>query len=176
MALERFPSSCTSYLAPLSAGEGLGVRFTRPSRVHELGNRCNTPICRTMEERYPLLTERIQSSFIDMILIILSMFLFASILDRFENVPDWIRISLFVGLFIIYEPFCMAFGCTAGNYLKRIRVRKYTDTSQRISLLQSIIRYPVKVSLGWISFLTINSNPKRRAVHDLISGSVMVKI
>lgn len=129
-----------------------------------------------MEEKYPLLTERIQSNFIDMILIVLSMFIFASILDKFENVPDWIRISLFVGIFIIYEPFCIVFGCTAGNYLKRIRVRKYADTSKRINLFQSIVRYPVKIGLGWLSFLTINSNPKRRAIHDLISGSVMVKV
>ena len=39
-----------------------------------------------------------------------------------------------------------------------------------------MIRYPVKLLLGWISFLTINSNPKRRAIHDLASGSVMIKI
>ena len=99
-----------------------------------------------MEERYPLLTERIQSSFIDMLLIIACLFLFASILDKFDHVPDWVRIALFAGLFLLYEPICMAFGCTIGNYLKRIRVRKFADTSQRINLFQSIIRYPIKGS------------------------------
>ncbi len=103
-------------------------------------------------------------------------FYLLNILDKFENVPDWVRIAMFASLFIIYEPICMVFGSTLGNYLKSIRVRKNVDATKRINIFQAIIRYPVKVFLGWISFLTINSNPKRRAIHDLISGSVMIKL
>ena len=83
---------------------------------------------------------------------------------------------MFAGLFIAYEPICMTLGSTLGNYLKGIRVRKDSDSTKRINIFQAIIRYPVKVFLGWISFLTINSNPKRRAIHDLVSGSVMIKL
>lgn len=129
-----------------------------------------------MQEKYPQLIDRIQSSFIDMMLIIVMMFVFSSILDRFENVPDWVRISLFAGLFIFYEPLCMTIGFTLGNYIKNIRVRKHSDSAHRINIFQAIIRYPVKVLLGWVSFLTINTNPKRRAIHDLVSGSVMIKL
>ena len=129
-----------------------------------------------MEEKYPQLTDRIQSTFIDTILIVILMFVFASILDKFDNVPDWVRIVMFAGLFIVYEPICMTLGSTLGNYLKGIRVRKDLDSTKRINIFQAIIRYPVKVFLGWISFLTINSNPKRRAIHDLVSGSVMIKL
>jgi uncharacterized RDD family membrane protein YckC len=129
-----------------------------------------------MEEKYPQLSERIQSTFIDMILIIILMFVFANILERFDNVPDWVRIGMFAGLFIAYEPFCMTLGSTLGNYLKGIRVRKNSDSTKRINIFQAIVRYPVKVFLGWISFLTISSNPKRRAIHDLVSGSVMIKL
>ena len=82
---------------------------------------------------------------------------------------------MFIGLFIAYEPLCLVFGCTLGNYLKGIRVRKASDTTKRINIFQAIIRYPIKLGLGWILFLTINSNPKRRAIHDLTSGSVMIK-
>ena len=129
-----------------------------------------------MEEKYPQLTDRIQSTFIDTILIVILMFAFASILDKFDNVPDWVRIVMFAGLFIAYEPLCMTLGSTFGNYLKGIRVRKNSDSTKRINIFQAIIRYPVKVLLGWVSFLTINSNPKRRAIHDLVSGSVMIKL
>ena len=129
-----------------------------------------------MEEKYPQLTERVQSTFIDLILIIVMMFVFASILDRYENVPDWIRILMFALLFIIYEPLFMTFGFTLGNYIKGIRVRKNSDSTKRINFFQAVIRYPIKIFLGWISFLTINSNPKRRAIHDLVSGSVMIKL
>jgi cytochrome bd-type quinol oxidase subunit 2 len=133
-------------------------------------------IDKNMEEKYPQLTERIQSTFIDTILIIILMFAFASILEKFDNVPDWVRVIMFAGLFIAYEPLCMTFGFTLGNYLKGIRVRKNTDLTKRINIFQAIIRYPVKVLLGWISFLTISSNTRRRAIHDLVSGSVMIKL
>lgn len=129
-----------------------------------------------METKYPQLIDRIQSTFIDTILIVILMFACSGILDQFEHVPDWIRILMFIGLFIAYEPLCMTLGATLGNYLKGIRVRNNLDTTKRISLLQAIIRYPVKVLLGWISFLTINSNQKRRAIHDLVSGTVMIKL
>lgn len=129
-----------------------------------------------MEEKYPQLTDRIQSTFIDTILIVILMFAFASILDKFDNVPDWVRMVMFAGIFIAYEPLCMTLGSTLGNYLKGIRVRKNSDPTKSINILQAIIRYPVKVLLGWISFLTINSNPKRRAIHDLVSGTVMIKL
>ena len=129
-----------------------------------------------MQEKHPQLSDRIQSTFIDTILIIILMFVFANILDKFDNVPDWVRIIMFTGIFIVYEPLCMTLGSTLGNYLKGIRVRSSSDSTKRINIFQATVRYPVKVLLGWVSFLTINSNPKRRAIHDLVSGSVMIKL
>jgi uncharacterized RDD family membrane protein YckC len=129
-----------------------------------------------MIEIYPGLKERIQSTFIDSILIIVLMYLFTTILEKFDNVPDWVRIALFVGIFITYEPLCMTFGATLGNYMMGIRARQNSDSTKRINILQAVIRYPVKVFLGWVSFLTIHRNPKRRAIHDLVSGSVMIKL
>ena len=129
-----------------------------------------------MEEKFPELKDRIQSTFIDTILIIVLLILFTIILDKFDNVPDWVRMIIFVGIFFAYEPLFMTFGCTLGNYLKGIRVRKNSDSTERINVIQALVRYPVKIFLGWVSFLTIHSNPKRRAIHDLISGSVMIKL
>ena len=126
--------------------------------------------------KYPVLGDRIQSSFVDALLIVILMFVFASILDRYEDVPDWVRMALFGSLFIAYEPLCMSLGCTLGNYIKGIRVRKNSNPAKRINIFQAIIRYPVKIFLGWISFLTIGMDPKRRAIHDLVSGSVMIKL
>ena len=129
-----------------------------------------------MDEKYPQLGDRVQSTFIDTIFIVVLIFTFANILDKFDNVPDGIRIAMFVSLFIAYEPLCMTLGCTLGNYVKGIRVKQNSDSTQRINIFQAIIRYPVKVLLGWVSFITINSDPKRRAIHDLVSGSVMIKL
>ena len=51
---------------------------------------------------YPSLSDRVQSTFIDTIFIVVLMFVFASWLDRYDNAPDWIRIVLFFGLWCLY--------------------------------------------------------------------------
>jgi len=128
-----------------------------------------------MNEQYPDLKDRIQSAFIDLILMIVLMIVFASIIDKYENVPDWVRMAL-VGFFIVYEPLFMTLGCTLGNLIKGIRVRKHSDSTKKINILQAIIRYPIKFLLGWLSYITIGSSPKRRAIHDMVAGSVMIKL
>ncbi len=124
---------------------------------------------------YPLLGDRVQSTFIDTILMIVLMFMFSSILDNYETAPDWVRMVLFIGIWSVYEPASTSLGCTLGNYIKNIRVRQHDDTAKRINFFRALLRYVVKILLGWISFLTIHSNAKRRAIHDLAAGSVMIK-
>jgi len=124
---------------------------------------------------YPNLSDRVQSTFIDTIFIILVMFGIASILDRYENTPTWIKIVLFFALWVIYEPVCTTLGFTLGNLIKGIRVRQHSNTVKRINIFQALLRYILKVLLGWVSFLTIHYNPKKRAIHDLAAGSVMIK-
>lgn len=129
-----------------------------------------------MQEKYPLLTERIQSTLIDTVLIIILMFVFANLLDNMNNPPDWIRIVMFVSIWIIYEPLCTSLGFTLGNYIKGIRVRNESKPEKKINIFQALVRYIIKVLLGWLSFLTIGSDSKRRAIHDLAAGSVMIKL
>lgn len=129
----------------------------------------------TSNKVYPSLSDRVQSNFIDVILIMVLMFVAAGALDKYENAPDWVRIVLFFGLWAVYEPLCTTLGCTLGNYLKGIRVRRYTNESKRINFFAAFVRYCIKMLLGWISFISIHFNPERRAIHDFVVGSVMVK-
>lgn len=129
-----------------------------------------------MEEKYPTLLARIQSSLIDGILVIILMYITSMLLDNFPNIYDEIRVFLFVLIVVLFDPICVSLGCTLGNYMMGIRVRKAEDTSKKIDFFQALLRYPVKLILGSISFLTIHSNPKRRAIHDFASGSVMIEV
>src|SRR5437763_772029 len=104
------------------------------------------------------------------------MIAFASVLDRYANAPDWIRIVLFFAIWGIYEPVCTTFGSTVGNYLKGIRVRRASDVSKKINFIQALVRYVLKMLLGWISFLTMHLNTQKRAIHDFAAGSVMIKL
>lgn len=129
-----------------------------------------------MNNKYPELSARIQSTFIDTLFIVMLMFIFSSILDRIQDPPEWLHITMFVGIWVVYEPLCTTLGCTIGNYLKGIRVRRVGDTTRKINLLQALMRYTVKIMLGWLSFLTIHQNTERRAIHDLAAGSVMINV
>ncbi len=130
----------------------------------------------TTEVEYPSLSDRVQSTFIDAILMIILMMIFASVLNRYENAPNWVRAVFFIGIWGIYEPVCTAFGFTIGNYLKGIRVRSASNPDKRINFIQALFRYLLKFSLGWISFLTMHTNPQRRAIHDFAAGSVMMRV
>lgn len=126
--------------------------------------------------RYPTLIKRIQSIFIDLLLIVLAMFLIARLLDRSEDVPDWIRAVLFIALYGVYEPLCTAFGATAGNYLMNLRVRRHDNEMKKINILQAYVRFFLKILLGWLSFITLHMTKQKRAIHDLAAGSVMIEL
>lgn len=129
-----------------------------------------------MEEKYPLLKTRIQSTLIDTIVIIIMLAIVANIIDYFPETSETTRMLLFILIFILYEPICVAYGCTFGNFISKIRVRSAVDSSKRINLFQAIYRYPIKAVLGIISFFTINTNPRKRAIHDLLTGSVVIEL
>jgi uncharacterized RDD family membrane protein YckC len=128
-----------------------------------------------MEEKYPLMIERMQSILIDSVLIIACMIIISDILSNFKNVPDLLRAFLLISLFL-YEPVATTFGGTIGNNIKGIRVRKNSNENQGINFFQALVRYFFKFLLGWLSFVSIFSSNKKRAIHDIISGTVMIKI
>jgi uncharacterized RDD family membrane protein YckC len=128
-----------------------------------------------MDDKFPSLLDRIQSIFIDLLVLLLSMVIVSSVLSNFSNVPDWVRIFLFVSLFFLYEPLCVSYACTVGNLVKGIRVRSYNDPHRRINIPQALVRFLFKSALGWLSFVTIHADDNKRAIHDLISGSIVVR-
>ena len=129
-----------------------------------------------MKIQYPSLIDRFQSLLIDSIVIILLMFILSSVLENFECLSNAVRILLFFVLWAIYEPLATTLGFTLGNYIASIRVRKFKDTNMKLDFFQSFLRFIVKVLFGWLSLVTIFLNKKRRALHDLASDSVVIKV
>jgi uncharacterized RDD family membrane protein YckC len=130
----------------------------------------------TSEPQYPLLSERVQSTFIDTLFVVLMMFIFSSVLDKYPGAPVWVRVTMFIGICILYEPVCTCTGFTLGNYIKGLRVRQFKDPGRRINFIQAFFRYLTKLFLGWLSFLSINTNKERRAIHDFLVGSLVIKL
>ena len=124
---------------------------------------------------YPALVTRVQSIMLDAVVIVLLMFLSAKILDNYQDTPDWVRAVLFFSIWAVYEPLAMITGGTIGNYVLGIRVRQFKDPTKKLNILQAYLRFIIKASLGWLSFIAIHFNPEKRAIHDLVSGSLMIK-
>lgn len=121
------------------------------------------------------LLDRTKSSTIDTLFLITLTFLIAGILSNFENVPTWVRALLFASL-IMYEPICITFGATIGNHAMNIRIRRSSDESKKLNILRSVIRFVLKLIFGWISYITIFKNPRKRAIHDLITGATTIEV
>lgn len=125
--------------------------------------------------RFPSLLARIKAVFIDT-LIILSIFTATTlIIDAIGEVPNVARGFVLIFMFYLYDPLLTSFtGSTIGHKAMKLTVRRYTDPGKTISLGQAFIRFLVKGLLGWISFLTVTSNRRKRALHDLASGSIIL--
>ena len=130
-----------------------------------------------MAQNYATLIDRIKSAVIDSIVIIGFMYVSTEILLFFDDVPNYIRIVIAVFIFLLYEPiFVSLFGQSIGHSYLKIKVVK-DDTSQKnISFPIAIFRFLCKAFLGWLSFLTVSTSEKKKAIHDLIANSIVVKI
>ncbi|HZG00323.1 MAG TPA: RDD family protein [Chitinophagales bacterium] len=125
---------------------------------------------------YPMLVRRVQAIFVDSLVLIGVLVTMNALVEMFPGTPGWLRGLALYGWIFLYEPLLSIYAFTLGQYVTGIRVRRAVDPGVRINLWQSYVRFVVKVSLGWLSFVTIHANPKKRALHDLASGSVMIRL
>ncbi|MCT4604482.1 MAG: RDD family protein [Marinifilum sp.] len=127
------------------------------------------------EKHYPGIPDRVKAVICDSIVIIIFMFTATYLFSKFDDIPDNARIIAFVFIFGLYDPiFTSLFGGTIGHFMLGIRVKKEKNSEKNILFPFALIRFIVKVALGWISLLTVSSNEKRKAIHDHIVGSIVV--
>jgi len=123
---------------------------------------------------YPSLFRRYLSSLIDGLLLIAGMVFGADILALIGPPPTAARVGWFLFLILGYEPLLTANAMTLGQYITGIRVRRLSDPSRRVNLVAAYARYLIKLPLGFLSFLTIGFNERRRAIHDFVAKSIVI--
>lgn len=124
---------------------------------------------------YPKVFERIKSGVLDGIVTVLLLFVASYFFSFVEGEYIQVRIAVFILIFLIYDPLLTSmFGGTIGHHIVGIRVKRLNDESKNILFIFAVFRYIVKICLGWLSLLTISGNQKRRAIHDILAGSVVV--
>ncbi len=93
----------------------------------------------------------------------------------FDTVPNFVRVIAFFLLFVFYDPIMVSkYGATVGHTFSKISVKREKDTNQNLSFVQAFLRFLVKLSLGWISLITVAGNEKRKAIHDFVANSVVI--
>lgn len=121
----------------------------------------------------PTILRRYLSTFIDGVFI-LSVFVLSSLAIKSDSsIADYARISIFFGMFFMYEPIFTSRFCTLGQKITRIRVRT-NDSYEKISIPSAYLRVVIKILLGIISLFSITFTRHRRAVHDFAAGSVVI--
>lgn len=129
-----------------------------------------------MKNNYASLPDRVQAAVIDSIVLIALVYGISEIFLLFNDVHQTIRIGAFVLVFILYDPILTStFGGTIGHSKSGITVKREDNHERNIHFLSAIIRFVCKALLGWISLLTVTGNEKRKAIHDHLVESVVLK-
>ncbi|MEL0300720.1 MAG: RDD family protein [Flavobacteriaceae bacterium] len=124
---------------------------------------------------YPGVSDRIKAAVTDSFVMVVFMVILTITFSQFANVPDSFRIAGFVFIFLVYDPlFTSLFGGTVGHMIMNIQVKRSSNSEKNILFPFAIIRYIVKVLLGWISLLTVGSNKKHLAIHDMVVSSIVL--
>lgn len=126
---------------------------------------------------YSNLPNRVKAAAIDGFLIILLMMSFTDVFSSFESVQNYVRLIAFLFVFVFYEPlFVTLFGASIGHMFMDLRVRREDNPEKNIPFHLALIRFTLKFFLGWMSFFTMNSDKKNRAMHDIASKSVVLDV
>ena len=128
------------------------------------------------EIKYGSLINRIKAIIIDGLVLVGFGIIATTILSEFENVDDSVRLIIFVFIFLLYDPiFVSIFGATIGHLIIGLKVRRENNLARKIIFPLALVRFTMKVLLGWISLLTVPSNEKSKAIHDSVVRSVVLQ-
>ena len=128
------------------------------------------------EMKYGTLINRVKAAIVDFMVLMGLILAVSTIFSKFENVPDFVRVILFILIFILYDPiFTSTIGATIGHLFLGLRVRRSNNEDKKIIFPIAIVRFILKALLGWISLLSIAVIKKKKAIHDLVAGSVVLQ-
>ncbi|HMG91926.1 MAG TPA: RDD family protein [Chryseolinea sp.] len=125
---------------------------------------------------FPTLVSRIKALFVDLVVILMIFTTTTLFIDAFGDIHSFLKGFILIFMLYLYDPILTSFtGSTLGHKLMKLKVRRFNDPEEKISLGYAFLRFILKTTLGWISFLTVTSNKHKRAIHDVMSGSILLR-
>jgi uncharacterized RDD family membrane protein YckC len=125
----------------------------------------------------PSLVIRVKELLIDAVFIIVLMGIMSAVLENLNVVSGQVRGGALL-MILLYEPILIITGGTIGHRIMGLRVKASEDLIEKkepknINIIFSLLRYVVKILLGWVSLMTITSDKLGQAIHDKVGGSVV---
>jgi uncharacterized RDD family membrane protein YckC len=127
------------------------------------------------ERLYPSLMIRVQALLFD--LFVVGAIVFNSSRTFFSDYQGeymLLKILLFVLALLVYESIANTTGGTLGYRTMGLKIRRFGELNKKLRFSQAFVRSIMKFAFGWISFLSVNVDPHRRAMHDKASGAVVL--
>lgn len=124
----------------------------------------------------PSIKRRYVSSLVDICVMFLLALILAYIYEEIGNVQGFVRGISMGFIVLIYEPLMVSIGCTFGQLITNIRVRKFYNPDKKLHFINAMMRTITKMLLGWLSFITITLNKNRKGIHDYASSSIVVSM
>jgi uncharacterized RDD family membrane protein YckC len=118
---------------------------------------------------YPSLLRRYLASFIDVFVVLFLFFIYAK--SPLAKTTSGAVATWPLWLFVVYEPICNRYATTLGQLAMGFRVRTFKD-QRRVPLWRGLVRLLTKYGLGVISFIRMPVQKHRRALHDILSGTI----
>lgn len=85
------------------------------------------------------------------------------------------RLPIFLVLYVFYEfLFTCAWGGTLGHKGFNMRIKRADNPGKNLHFIDAIIRIPLKITIGWTTYLTRTFNSKGQALNDKIIGSIVL--
>jgi len=123
---------------------------------------------------YPAFALRLRASCIDAAVLVVAFFSMFYLVSKIQIDNNALRIALMFAPALLIEPLMVWLTSgSVGHHLSGIKVAS-NRTDGRPGLLQSLLRFIVKLVLGLYSFLVMLITKKHRALHDVLSNSVVL--
>lgn len=122
---------------------------------------------------YPRIAKRMQAFLADGVILGVGIIVTLIIISNLgvQGVESVIMAGLAV---ILLEPALVSFtGGTIGHHILGLRVVK-NNTKQNLTFFSALIRFVIKVLLGFYSIVTLFTTKQYQAIHDLLIGSIVI--
>jgi len=123
---------------------------------------------------YPRLLRRVRAALIDSVCAIFVLYSWWIFLPLLADYHLAIKLAYPVAAWFILDPVLVwRIGATPGHYLMKLRVQS-SGSGRNIGLARAAFRALLKAITGWWSFIFVLMTHRHQALHDVLTGVVVV--